>query len=100
MTTEMLSILSGAGAGTIICVLLFYFWLKKIIREDIVSPMIKPLEDKIKDLKENHNTDISEINKKLENQFSFQTRSRNFFTTKNTWFKCRFFFCNFLVAKQ
>lgn len=66
MTTEILSIVSGAGAGTIICVLMFYFWLKKIVKEDIVKPMIEPLETKINDLKENHNTDIRDINKKLD----------------------------------
>lgn len=62
MTTEIINILSGVGAGAIICVLIFYFWLKKIIKADIVEPLIEPLKIEINGIKE----DLKDRDKQFE----------------------------------
>lgn len=52
MEHTIYNILTGIGISGILVVLFFYFKVKKIIEEDIVKPLIDPLEKDIKDLKD------------------------------------------------
>lgn len=74
MTKEIIEIIAGAGLGTITCVIIGYFWLKRIFLSDIVEPTIQPLKLKIEALEKNHGT-ISGSLEKIEENLSEITKS-------------------------
>lgn len=73
MSIEIFEIIAGAGIGTIISVLVFYFWAKKIIGADIVEPMIAPMKAKI-ELLENNDKDIKDSLTKINDNLSDLTK--------------------------
>lgn len=51
MENAFYNILTGIGLSGIVVVIFYYLKIKKIIKEDIVQPLIEPLEKDIKELK-------------------------------------------------
>ena len=52
MEHTIYNILTGIGISGIFVVIIFYLKVKKIIEQDIVKPLMEPLEKDIKDLKD------------------------------------------------
>lgn len=52
MDTSLVEIISSIGITAIIVVIIFYLWLKKVIVKDMIEPIIEPLKNDIKELKE------------------------------------------------
>lgn len=52
MDTSLIEIISSIGITAIIVVIIFYLWLKKVIVKDMIEPIIEPLKNDIKELKE------------------------------------------------
>lgn len=78
MTKDILELIAGAGAGTIVSVLLGYFWLKDKIVKHIVQPELEksllPIKSRIEIL-ENHNQEVKESLNKIDNTLSMLTKS-------------------------
>lgn len=51
MENAFYNILTGIGLSGIVVVVFYYLKIKKIIKDDIVQPLIEPLEKDIKELK-------------------------------------------------
>ena len=52
MENTIYNILTGIGISGILVVIIFYLKVKKIIEDDIVKPLINPLEQDLKIVKE------------------------------------------------
>lgn len=62
MEQTIYNILTGIGLSGLLVVVVFYLKVKKIIEDDIVKPLINPLEEDIKTVKE----ELSKKDDKLE----------------------------------
>ena len=62
MEQTIYNILTGIGLSGLLVVVVFYLKVKKIIEEDIVKPLINPLEEDIKSVKK----ELSKKDDKLE----------------------------------
>lgn len=52
MENTIFNILTGIGISGILVVIIFYLKVKKIIEDDIVKPLVNPLEQDLKIVKE------------------------------------------------
>ena len=64
MDTSILGVISTIGISGIVVVLIFYFWFKKVIGEDIVKPYTTPIKTELDELKKEINNLKSELSKK------------------------------------
>lgn len=62
MENTIYNILTGIGLSGLFAIVIFYLKIKNIIETDIVKPLIEPLEENIKNLKE----ELSKKDDKLE----------------------------------
>ena len=62
MENTFYNILTGIGLSGIVVVVFYYLKIKKIIKDDIVQPLIEPLEKDIKELK----SELAKKDDKLE----------------------------------
>lgn len=69
MEHATLEIISGIGIVGIIGVIVFYLWLKKTITNDMIKPLIDPIEKEVNNLKEElikRDNQLEKINETLE----------------------------------
>lgn len=66
MDRAMLEFVSSIGITAVIIVIIFYLWLKKVIINDMIEPLIEPVKKEVKELREELNKKDDKLEKITE----------------------------------
>lgn len=76
MDRALIEIISSIGITAIIVVIIFYLWFKKIIVQDVIEPIIKPIRLEVQELREELNKKDDKL-EKISNILQKNTETLN-----------------------